>query len=272
MTAGALHDEGVVELYFYDELPMPERTDVARHLASCAECRTVLEELHLMGVALAERPLVSAPPAGDWSAVMARIDRAVVVEPARPDPIVVPSSTSRAARRPLATLVATAAVVTLVSAALVYQNLDRRRSGTEPGVSVASASEAGLPLASAAAAPGWIAAARQDAGFAAVSEEHFERSKLVILGLTTRDARSVSPSDWAYERQLAAALLDDTRLYKQAAQARGMGTLAGVMSDLELVLLQTSLTEEPDAATLNRLQRLIRKRDLVAKMEVAKWF
>jgi hypothetical protein len=44
------------------------------------------------------------------------------------------------------------------------------------------------------------------------------------------------------------------------------------MSDLELVLLQTSLTEEPDAATLNRLQRLIRKRDLVAKMEVAKWF
>jgi hypothetical protein len=82
----------------------------------------------------------------------------------------------------------------------------------------------------------------------------------------------VSPSDWAYERQLAAALLDDTRLYKQAAQARGLGTLAGVMSDLELVLLQTSLTEEPDAATLNRLQRLIRKRDLVAKMEVAKWF
>ena len=108
-----------------------------------------------------------------------------------------------------------------------------------------------------------------DAGFAAVSEEHFERSKLVILGLATRDAHTVSPSDWAYERQLAGALLDDTRLYKQAAQARGLGALAGVMSDLELVLLQTSLTEEPDAATLNRLQRLIRKRDLVSKMEVS---
>jgi len=44
------------------------------------------------------------------------------------------------------------------------------------------------------------------------------------------------------------------------------------MSDLELVLLQTSLTDAPDAATLDRLQRLIRQRDLVSKMEVSKWF
>ena len=47
-----------------------------------------------------------------------------------------------------------------------------------------------------------------------------------------------------------------------------MRTLAGVMSDLELVLLQTSHSDEPDAATLSRLQQLIRKRDLVTKMEV----
>ena len=93
-----------------------------------------------------------------------------------------------------------------------------------------------------------------------------------VLKAQLRDAHTVSSSDWAYERRLAGALLDDTRLYKQAAAARGMGTLADVMSDLELVLLQTSLTEEPDAATLNRLQRLIRQRDLVAKMEVTKWF
>ena len=36
-------------------------------------------------------------------------------------------------------------------------------------------------------------------------------------------------ADWAYERQLAGALLDDTRLYKQAAEARGLESLAGVM-------------------------------------------
>jgi hypothetical protein len=41
------------------------------------------------------------------------------------------------------------------------------------------------------------------------------------------------------------------------------------MSDLELVLLQTSLADRQDPATLARLQRLIRKRDLVTRMDVA---
>src|SRR5204863_8466035 len=100
------------------------------------------------------------------------------------------------------------------------------------------ASPKGEPVAVPPAPADANAAGRPDAGFAALSEEHFERSKLVILGLATRDAGAVSPSDWAYERQLAGVRLDDTRLYKQAAQARGLGRLAGVMSDLELVLLQ----------------------------------
>ena len=43
------------------------------------------------------------------------------------------------------------------------------------------------------------------------------------------------------------------------------------MSDLELVLLQTSLSETTDPATLNRLQRLIRKRDLVTRMEMTRF-
>ena len=47
-----------------------------------------------------------------------------------------------------------------------------------------------------------------------------------------------------------------------------MTTLAGVMGDLELVLLQTSMSDKPDMATLEQLQRLIAKRDLVTKMEV----
>jgi hypothetical protein len=108
-----------------------------------------------------------------------------------------------------------------------------------------------------------------EAGLAAVSEQHFERSRLVILGLTARDPRRSSLRDWEYERRMAGSLLDDTRLYKQAAAERGMTSLARVMSDLELVLLQTSLADRQDPATLARLQRLIRKRDLVTRMDVA---
>jgi hypothetical protein len=62
--------------------------------------------------------------------------------------------------------------------------------------------------------------------------------------------------------------LSDTRLYRQTAEQRGMRRLARVMNDLELVLLQTSMVEEPDPETLEHIQRLIRTRDLVTKMNV----
>jgi hypothetical protein len=53
-----------------------------------------------------------------------------------------------------------------------------------------------------------------------------------------------------------------------AAEDRGLTSLAGVMRDLELVLLQTSLTDDKDPASLPQLQRLIQKRDLLEKMDV----
>ena len=108
-----------------------------------------------------------------------------------------------------------------------------------------------------------------DAAFAALSEQHFERSKLVVLGLANKDPHHARGADWAYERGLATNLLSDTRLYRMAAEDRGMKALAGVMGDLELVLLQTSLADAPDDGVLEQIQRLIHKRDLVTKMDVA---
>jgi hypothetical protein len=101
-----------------------------------------------------------------------------------------------------------------------------------------------------------------------LSEEHFERSKLVVLGLVTKEAQPGAPVDWTYERSLASSLLNDTRIYRLAAEDRGLTALAGVMRDLELVLLQTSFTDDKDPASLPQIQRLIRKRDLLGKMDV----
>jgi len=100
------------------------------------------------------------------------------------------------------------------------------------------------------------------------SEEHFERSKLVVLGLATLDARQVHAADWEHERELAGSLLPDTRLYRLAAEDRGMTNLARVLGDLETVLLETSMTDHPDRESLERVQRLIARRDLVVKMNV----
>jgi hypothetical protein len=104
-------------------------------------------------------------------------------------------------------------------------------------------------------------------GFTALSEEHFERSKLVVLGLATKDPARSTSEDWTYERELATRLLSDTRLYRHAAENRGLRSIAGVMRDLELVLIQASFTDARDPGSLSQIQSLIRKRDLVEKLD-----
>jgi hypothetical protein len=62
--------------------------------------------------------------------------------------------------------------------------------------------------------------------------------------------------------------LSDTRLYRQAAVQGGVSDMERVMRDLETVLLEASMSDEHDRAALERVQRLIAKRDLVVKMQV----
>jgi hypothetical protein len=106
-------------------------------------------------------------------------------------------------------------------------------------------------------------------GLAAVGQQHLDRSKLVLLGLASKDADGIS-AEWDYERELASRLLDDTRLYRLVAEERGLTTMAGVMRDLEFVLLQASMTEGNDTAGLSQIQRAIHKRDLLQKMDVVR--
>lgn len=272
-----------IVLYFYDELEPPERSAVERHLSSCPECRRSFEELSMIRSALAVRPRVDAPPHGDWTPFMERLaggcrrvnvarafQRVNLSEAVRSDDetrrpgFVPPSPAVR-----YASYLTMAALLTLVTAGVVYvarstlrptlaPSLDTRATRTGPGASID-------PVPPALVGSGEARSA--DAAFAALSEQHFERSKLVVLGLASKDPHRAREADWAWERGLASNLLSDTRLYRLAAEQRGMRTLAGIMGDLELVLLQTSLADAPDAGALEQIQRLIDKRDLVAKMD-----
>ena len=201
--------------------------------------------------ALASRPVVSAPPAGDWSAFMARLEAAVEDEtPASVAPCAKPARVTDA----YAGYLAMAALLALVTISVLFAARSRLVAPATPPAS-RSADITPPPV-------------KDNTGMTALSEQHFERSKLVVLGLAAKDAQYASGADWAYERKLATNLLSDTRLYRMAAEERGMSTVAGVMRDLELVLLQASLSDEADTATLAQIQRLIRKRDLLEKMNV----
>lgn len=256
---------GTIELYFYGELSRDEYEIVQRHLQECAECRRTLEELKVIRTALGARPDIDSPPDGDWSGFMMRLDRAIhqVPEtgatPARLD-----------ARRPRRRLIAALSIAALLALMTIVALLGIRSRTMSPSTKIAGNDRTTVqPDLSPSDAP--VAAAKDEAvALAELSEQHFERSKLVVLGLATKDPQDSTGVDWDYERELASSLLSDTRLYRQVAEERGMKSLADVMRDLELVLLQTSMSDTPDSESLAQLQRLIRRRDLITKMDVVK--
>src|SRR5690606_41080037 len=65
-----------VELYFYDELSAGERAAVGAHIAGCDACQKTLADLGTIDAALAARQ-VDAPPGGDWTPFMSRLDARV---------------------------------------------------------------------------------------------------------------------------------------------------------------------------------------------------
>lgn len=256
---------GTVELYFYDELDPAGRAAFDRHRLGCVRCREALEDLAVIRDALAARPAVTAPPSGDWAGFMSRLDEAIGQDAAASDAARVVSferAPVRMGRRSYVPLLAMAALLALVTISVMFVARSRGvvTIPVTPNVEGDTAS---------AAMPGDTPAG-DTTSLSAVSQQHLERSKLVLLGLANKDADLASGSDWTYERELASRLLTDTRLYRMAAEDRGLDTLAGVMRDLELVLLQTSMTEGADRAALSQIQRAIRKRDLLQKMDVVR--
>ena len=256
----AIHSAGTIELYFYGELSNAERADLEAHVKHCVVCRQALDDLALIRDALASRPDVAAPPGGDWSGFMTRLNSSVAQlrEADRPQ-TAGRILFGRWPRSRVAALAAAAAVVTLVTASVFL--LLRQGAGILPS------SPAAVDVRAPGTAPATPPGVQPDVALASLTDAHFERSKVVVLGLATRDSDNLR-AEWSRERELAAALLNDTRLYRMAAEDRGMKTLAGVMRDLELVLLQTSMSEAADATSIEQLQRLIRRRDLLTKMNV----
>lgn len=261
MTPCRIQQSPTIELYFYDELADAERHAVKQHLAECEECRRALEELTLIRSALESCPAVKAPPGGDWSAFMLRLDTAIRADAAPP------SSTNRrqvlgfGSHRVTAVLAMAALIVFVTFAVFMVMRNRSAPIGSEPAYAPSAVSRTPPP----SEVP---VRAELDTALAQISERHLERSKLVVLGLATKDPDDLRGENWDYERTLASTLLSDTRLYRQTCEERGMNSLADVLRDLEVVLLQTSMSETSDAESLAQLQRLIRRRDLISKMDV----
>lgn len=257
MSACEFADAPEIELYFYDELADADRARVEAHLSLCASCRRRLDDLHAIRRALADAPVVEAPPAGDWSGFMRRLDAAVgLAAPPRTPAVVLERWGGSWRARHVLAIAATLALV----AGGVY--MTARIRAPRPAAIVA-----GTPTAVAPDVARDVIL-KEEKALREVSAEHLERSKLVVLGLVNRNPQRTRAADWQYERQLAGSLLPETRLYRLTAQEHGVTDVARVMRDLETVLLEASMTDGRDRQSLERVQRLIARRGLVSKMQL----
>ncbi len=248
MTRCELSSSPDVELYFYGELDQTSRERVEQHVADCPECRERLRDLASIREALADVRRVSAPPADDWSGFMRRLDERCDIVPPRTRTL-----------RTWAPVIAVAAVIELlVIGVFIAARLRQHDTGTQ------------VAAVQPAAAQPRPATTPSDRLLRQQADDLLDRSKLVVLNLAARDAEHTSAADWDYERNLAGSLLEDARIFRLAAQKRGMSEVASTMGDLETVLLEASLSDENDPQALARVQRLIHKRDLVLKMQVAR--
>lgn len=254
MNACQFVNAGAIELYFYGELDTAAVARLEGHLQRCATCRQHLEDLRSIRAALGSRSRVDSPPAGDWSDFTRRLDAAIATTAAPPR------------GRSFVPWLAIAATLTIAASGVLLTGRLRHESPAPQEEQASASSRSPQGVRPAVHRAGSVSIA--DRSLMEHSEEHFERSKLVVLGLATLDPEHAHAADWQHERELAGSLLPDTRLYRLAAEDRGMTDLARVLGDLETVLLETSMSEHADPDALQRVQRLIARRDLVVKMNV----
>jgi len=247
MTTMCLHASSErLTLYFYGELPTDERCAFEQHLPTCQACTAALADLELMRAALSDRAAATRSE-GEWDSFMRRLEAHLEVPPVSRRQLAAASVSKRPALSLSKGVWFGLAAILIVAIALGLMWQRRVLGPAHTLVADAGASDAAL---------------------AAAAERHFERAKLVVLGIAMKDPARTSAADWEYERQLAASLLPETRLFRLSATDRGDARLASLLGDLESVLLQASMTTDADAPELQRLQRVIRRRDLLVRMDL----
>ncbi len=98
--------------------------------------------------------------------------------------------------------------------------------------------------------------------------DHLERSQMVLAELSNAPAGQ-GKLDISDERQMAADLLDDNRLYRQTANSTGDKGVASVLDDLENVLMEIAHSpSEVSSAQLDDFRRQIQDRGLLFKVRV----
>jgi hypothetical protein len=97
--------------------------------------------------------------------------------------------------------------------------------------------------------------------------DHLERSQMVLTELA--NASAAGPLDISFEQERASDLLGENRLYRQSADGAGDALVAGVLEDLERILLEIEHAPSRISPTeLEELRLRLRADGLLFKLRV----
>ena len=247
--------------YIERELSPAEHVRVATHLESCSECAVLVAEIQqVVRDASTLGPL--DPPPHVWTLIQERLQSSEsgVESPesrVRSPESKVESPRSGVERRwtRFAWVAATAALVVMAffTGRFVHQR-DQQSASQRTASDEASRASTQDALV------------RERVLLIAVGD-HLERSQMVLVELAHAETRGTL--DISAERQLADDLVASNRLYRQTAQQMGQANVAGLLDELERVLVEVA--RGPSTVSMRQLadiQQRIESQGILFKVKV----
>jgi anti-sigma factor RsiW len=236
------------------------QAEVDEHLRTCADCALMVAELQdLIGEARSLPPV--PPPAYVWTRLQAQVGeprRATFEE--RPE-----GGTRKSWSWKPAWVFATAAVVVLAFLAgrVVEQREQRQQAERRQTPAESQQAEAQRVQRAETSASAKV---RERVLLVAVGD-HLERSQMVLVELA--NAQTSGELDISAERQSADDLLASNRLYRQTAVQIGQTNVAGLLDDLERVLVEVARgPSQVSIQQLANLQQRIEAQGLLFKVKI----
>ncbi len=232
-----LTEEDLV-LAHYRELPDGEQRAADAHLAGCDACRESRDRLiDTLGLVDAAPP--AEPPPGFERVMWARVEAALP-----------PRSAAPWWAMPRWLMAGAAAAAVVVAAFL---------AGRWSSVPATPATETAAVTPPAADTPERI--------LLVAAGEHFDRTQMVLAELVNADP--TQPGILDAERARAADLVSTNRVIRQSATDAGDAVMAGLLDDLERVLLEVANGDGADAAAeLEMVKARIESRGILFRLRV----
>jgi hypothetical protein len=240
--------------YIERELSPAEHVRIATHLDTCPDCALVVADIQqLVRDAAALGPM--EPPPHVWERVKSLVDSQQSQVDSRESAVQSQKPKAQGLWPRYAWALATAALVVMAFFTGRYAQQREQPRAAQPSAAAAT------PITN-----GDAAAVRERVLAAAVGD-HLERSQMMLVELAHAETRD--ELDISAERQLADDLVASNRLYRQSAQQMGQDDVAGLLDELERVLVEVA--RGPSTVSMRQLadiQQRIESQGILFKVKV----